>query len=337
VATVSHVVNGSRFVSDETREKVLSAMEELSYKPNAVARSLRKKESKIIGLVLPDNTNPYFAEIAWSIEFASRNQGYSVILCNSDGDVQKEGSYINVLIENQVDGVILVAAGDSTANFLKLQESKIPTVMVDRDSPNVNTDSIQIDNSNGGRIATHHLISLGHEHIACVTGPRQITPSYDRVDGYQKALTQAGLPINENFIIKGDFKPQGGYLATKKLLAMNPRPTAIFACNDLMAFGVIRAVTESGMNVPQDLSIVGFDDIYLSTYINPPLTTIKQPRLEMGQEAVNSLILRMKDHERYSRSILLNTELIIRSSTILLSNQVKIKSFVKGGGSIENF
>lgn len=317
-ATVSHVINGTRFVTDETKNKVLLSMEALNYKPNAVARSLRKKESMIIGLVIPDNTNPYFAEMAWSIELASRNQGYSIILCNSDGDIQKETFYINLLIEKQVDGVILVSAGESTENFRILQESEIPTVMVDRNSPNVNTDSVQIDNAVCGEIATSHLITLGHKRIACITGPREVTPSYDRLIGYQKALKKNNIPIDEYYIIKGDFKPHGGYLAAKKLLQLENPPTAIFACNDLMAYGVIHAFTEAEYSIPQDLSLVGFDDIYLSTYVNPPLTTIRQPRIEMGREAVNSLIKRMKNNVHFSRSILLSAELIVRSSTMRL-------------------
>ena len=320
IATVSHVINNTRFVSEEAKQKIFDAMKELAYKPNAVARSLRKKESRIIGLILPDNTNPYFAEIAWSIEYASRNMGYSVILCNSDGDVAKESSYIDVLLENQVDGVILVAAGESTANFLKLQERNIPTVMVDRDSPNVNIDSIQIDNALYGQMATDHLIELGHKKIACITGPREVTPSFDRVDGYKKALKQHNIPVNEDYIVRGDFKPQGGYLAASKLLGLGIPPTAIFTCNDLMAFGVIHAASEVGINIPDKLSLVGFDDIYLSTYSNPQLTTIKQPRLEMGEDAVHFLTLRMKDHEKLSRKIVLNASLVIRSSTKTLVN-----------------
>jgi LacI family transcriptional regulator len=315
IASVSHAVNKTRFVSEETKQKIFAAMEELAYKPNSVARSLRIKESHIIGLILPDNTNPYFAEIAWSIEYASRNMGYSVILCNSDGDVTKETSYIDVLIEKQVDGVILVAAGESTANFLKLQERNIPTVMVDRNSPNVNIDSIQIDNEFYGQMATNHLIELGHKNIACITGPRDVTPSFDRVDGFKNALKQHNISLKEDYIVRGDFKPHGGYLAACKLLEMKIPPTAIFACNDLMAFGVIHAASEFGVEVPEKLSIVGFDDIYLSTYSNPPLTTIKQPRLEMGEDAVHFLTLRMKDHGKLSRKITLNASLVKRAST----------------------
>jgi len=241
VATVSHVINSTRFVSEFSKEKVKAAMEELNYRPNAVARSLRRKESKIIGLIIPDNTNPYFAEMAWSIEYASKNQGYSVILCNSDGDVKRESSYLDVLVENQVDGIIMVAAGKSSVNFQKLLERKIPIVMVDRNSPNVRTDSIQINNSLYGEIATEHLVALGHHKIACVTGPRDITPSFDRVDGYKKALSKNKIPLKDSYIIKGDFKPHGGYLAGCKLLEMKDPPTAIFACNDLMAYGVLHA------------------------------------------------------------------------------------------------
>lgn len=315
VATVSHVVNGTRYVSDQFKAKVRSAMEELDYQPNAVARSLRKKESKIIGLMIPDNTNPYFAEIAWSIEYASRKQGYSVILCNSDENVEKESSYIDVLIENQADGIIIVAAGKSSVNFQKLLERKVPVVMVDRDSPNVKTDSIQINNEVNGEMATDHLISLGHKLIACITGPREITPSFDRLDGYKKALSKNKLPINDDFILRGDFKPHGGYLAGCKLLEIKDRPTAIFACNDLMAYGVMHAAVEKGICVPDDLSVIGFDDIYLSTYINPPLTTIKQPRIEMGEEAVFCLIQRIKNPDRLARNIYLDAALVIRAST----------------------
>jgi len=315
VATVSHVINNTRIVSELTKAKVKTALEELNYQPNAVARSLRRKESMIIGLIIPDNTNPYFAEIAWSIEYASKNQGYSVILCNSDGDINRESSCLDVLIENQVDGIILVAAGKSSDKIQKLVERKMPLVMVDRDSPNVRTDSIQINNGMCGGVAVEYLIALGHQKIACITGPRDVTPSFDRVDGYKKALSKNKISIKDAYIIKGDFKPHGGYLAGYKLLEMEDPPTAVFACNDLMAYGVMRAATEKGINCPDDLSVVGFDDIYLSTYINPPLTTIKQPRIEMGEEAVSSLLQRIKNPDRLARNIILEAGLVIRSST----------------------
>jgi len=315
VTTVSHVINKTRFVSDELKQKVLKAMEELSFKPNAVARSLRVKESNTIGLIIPDSTNPYFAEIGWGVEYSSRKHGYSVILCNSDDDLQKEESYINVLIEKQVDGIIIVAAGSSTAHLISLQERNIPTVMFERDSPDVKIDSVQVDNKIGGQIATRHLIELGHTRIACITGPREVTPSYSRFDGYKEELERNGIEIRKEYIIKGDFKPQGGYEAAEELLNLAQPPTAIFACNDLMAIGVSRAVIERGMKIPGDISLIGFDDIYLSKYTNPPLTTIKQPRLAMCEEAVNCLLSRMQDLQRSASSIVVNVELVKRAST----------------------
>jgi len=316
VATVSHVINETRFVSDLTKAKVKTAMAKLGYQPNAVARSLRKKESKIIGLIIPDNTNPYFAEMAWSIEIASKEKEYSVILCNSDDDVNNESSYLDVLIKNQVDGIIIVAAGKSSTNFKKLLEKKIPVVMVDRDSPNIKTDSVQINNGKYGELATEYLISLGHTKIGCISGPRVVSPSFDRVDGYKKALTNNNLPVRDEYIVRGDFKPHGGYLAGCELMELKDKPSAIFACNDLMAYGVMHAAAENRLKVPDDLSVIGFDDIYLSTFINPPLTTIKQPRIEMGEEAVLSLINRIKNPERKARNIILEADLIERSTAM---------------------
>jgi len=314
-ATVSHVINNTRSVRSSTKEKVNKAVKELNYKPNAIAQSLRNKKSKTIGLILPDNTNPYFAEIAWSIEYASRNNGYSVILCNSDGNSKREDFFIQLLIEKQIDGLILVSAGESKQNLLKLQKINIPVVLVDRNSPEISIDSVQIDNRAYGCIATKHLIALGHEKIACITGPNNITPSYDRVIGYFNALQEHCISINKDYVIRGDFKPQGGYLACKALMALPIPPTAVFACNDLMAYGVMRAIAEADLVISHDISLIGFDDIYLSAYTNPPLTTIRQPRMEMGQEAFRLLINRMVNPDDLTRTTLLDSKLITRSST----------------------
>ncbi len=317
MTTVSHVVNGTRFVSEELKKRVHLAMEELAYKPNAVARSLRVKESRTIGLVIPDSTNPYFAEIGWGVEYSARKHGYSVILCNSDDDLAKEESYINVLIEKQVDGIIIDPAGEQSATHLKsLLQRKIPTVMVDRDSPDVEIDSVQIDNKMGGALATRHLLNLGHTRIACITGPRKVTPSFQRFDGYKEEMEKKGIPITPEYIVRGDFKPQGGYDAAQQLLALPEAPSAIFVCNDLMAFGVLNAAVERGLRVPQDISIVGFDDIYLSKFTNPPMTTIRQPRKDMCEAAVHCLVSRIQNTKRPVSNTLINVELVERSSTM---------------------
>ena len=315
VTTVSHVINGTRHVSDELRNRVLEAMQALAYQPNALARSLRRNESCTIGMILPDAMNPYFAEIARSIEDTSFSEDYSVIICNSDGNLAKELNYINVLMEKRVDGIIFVAAGMSAEHIRMLQDKRMPVVVVDRDSPGVMVDSVQINNAAGGWLATSHLIELGHTHIACIAGPSDVTPSGERVDGYRRALHEAGLPILAENIVRGDFHAASGYQITKELLARDKRPTAIFACNDLMAIGALRAAKAMGFRVPEDISVVGFDDIYLAAYSNPPLTTVRQPKYEMGQLATKLLLERIQDPDLPPRTPLLDTELMIRAST----------------------
>ena len=315
ITTVSHVINETRTVSDDLREKVYAAMENLSYQPNALARGLRLKRTQILGLVIPDGTNPYFAEVARSIEDTSYKKGYSVIICNSDGNLEKEQNYIEVLVSKQVDGVILVAAGMSTSHMKALQSAGMPLVLVDRDSPNIVADSVQIDNEYGGYIATRHLLDLGHRRIACLAGPSEVTPSGDRVLGYSRALKEADIVVEKELVRSGDFHSESGYRFAKEFLKMRVPPTAIFACNDLMAFGALGAAAELGFRIPQDLSIVGFDDIKLTEYTNPPLTTIAQPRYEMGELAVRFLLERIKNTDIEPRNPILPCRIVIRKSS----------------------
>ena len=214
VTTVSHVLNGSRFVSDEARGRVLDAMDELAYKRNALARSLRQKHSHTIGLILPDATNPFFAEVARSVSDESSLRGYSMIICNTDGDGEKEERFFRILTEKQVDGIILIEAGASRGAASSIGKLGIPTVMMDRFSRLDGVDTLRIDNAGGGALATRRLLSLGHRRIACVAGPSDVTPSAERVSGYRTALTEAGIPFREEYVLKGDFHPESGYEAT---------------------------------------------------------------------------------------------------------------------------
>lgn len=315
VTTVSHVINETRPVSDDLRRRVLEAMHALGYQPNALARSLRRKETHTIGMIVPDSANPFFAEVARGIEDASFEQGYSVILCNSDGDLEKELLYTNVLSEKRVDGILFVAAGVSTEHIRALQARQMPLVVVDRDIPDVVVDSVLIHNARGGWLATQHLIELGHRRIGCITGPSDVTPSAERVIGYQQALQEAGIPLDEALIVKGDFQYESGYRAAQQLLALDDPPTAIFACNDLMAVGAISAAVELGFQVPARLSVVGFDDIRLASFANPPLTTVAQPKYEMGVVAMTMLLERMRERDMSPRRRLLDIRLVVRQST----------------------
>ena len=315
VTTVSHVINETRPVSDELRQRVLAAMDELGYQPNLLARSLRQGKTHTIGMIIPDNANPFFAEMARGVEDASFEQGYSVILCNSDGNLDKELLYANVLAEKRVDGIIFVAAGLSIERILDLQARRMPLVVVDRDLPEAAVDSVLTDNAQGGWLATHHLVELGHRRIGCITGPSDITPSAERITGYRQALDESGIPVDKALIVRGDFQYDSGYQAASQLLQMDDPPTAIFACNDLMAIGVMSAALKLGLHIPADLSVIGFDDVRLASFANPPLTTIVQPKYEIGVIATTMLLERMHDLEMPARRRVFETNLLLRQST----------------------
>ena len=314
-ATVSHVINNTRVVSQETRERVLAAMAALNYRPNALARSLRQGKTNTIGLVLPDSANPFFAEISRGIEDEAFKKGYSVFLCNTELDMQRELFYVDVLSKKQVDGIIFVAAGDQADSLEFLRHEGLPVVMIDRDLPNVEVDAVLTDHQLGGFLATRHLIELGHKRIACIAGPSSITPSAERMTGYRKALEQAGLPYDETLVLRGDYHAQSGMEITHAILKMDPRPTAVFASNDLMALGALRAAAEAGYSVPRDLAVIGYDDLELAKFTNPPLSTIAQPKKEIGTQAVNLLVDRITRKNRPPSRLVLAPELIVRRST----------------------
>lgn len=316
VTTVSHVINETRPVSHGLRERVLLAMAELGYHPNALARSLRRQQTQTIGLVVPDSANPFFAEVARGIEDASFAQDYSVILCNSDSNLTKELLYLDVLAEKQVDGLLLVAVRGMTADhFQPLLARRLPLVVVDRDIPGAAVDSVLADNAHGGWLATSHLIELGHRRIACLAGPSDLAPGAEREKGYRQALLGHGLPLDESLIVRGDFQYESGFQAARQLLSGGNPPTAIFACNDLIAVGAICLAVALGRQIPADLSIVGFDNIRLAAFTNPPLTTINQPKYEMGQLAVQMLLERQRQPDLPPRRRLLETSLVLRQST----------------------
>ena len=314
VTTVSHVINETRLVSNDLRQRVLTAMKELGYQPNALARSLRRKETNTIGVIMPDSANPFFAEVARGIEDASFEQGYSVIICNSDGDLKKELLHANVLVEKQMDGIILFATGKSINQVQMLQGRNIPIVTVDREVPDAVVDVVLTDNMQGGELATRHLLDLGHRRVACITGSLDLPLSVERVTGYRKALLEHGIAVDEALIMEGDFHYESGYRATLQFLALDPPPSAIFACNDPMAIGAISAIAESGKRVPDDISIVGFDDVSLASFANPPLTTIVQSKYEMGVIATKMLLERVRDRDMPARRKLLGASLLKRKS-----------------------
>ncbi len=317
IATVSYVLNGTRPVSPEVEARVWEAVATLRYRPNRLARGLRRKRTHVLGLIVPDSANPFFAEIARGLEDLSFAHDYSVILCNSDGDPVKEQRYLGVLIEQQVDGIALVSACATPVHLAVLRERGIPFVVVDRDLPGLEADCVLADNFQGGYLATRHLLERGHQRIACIAGPSDLTPSADRARGYWKAMEEAGIEPLKIWIRRGDFRAESGYHVARDFLSLPPaiRPTAIFACNDLMAIGAMRAIGEAGLSIPHDIALVGFDDIVLASYVIPPLTTVAQPTYEMGRLAGELLLRRIQTRSGPSARYLLPVRLIVRHST----------------------
>lgn len=313
--TVSHVINQTRPVSAGLAARVTVAMAELGFQPNTLARSLRRKRTHTLGMIIPDSANPFFAEVGRGIEDTSFAAGYSVILCNSGDDSARELLYMDVLIGKQVDGVLLVPTGKQTELTLTVQARNIPVVLIDRDLPGAAVDRALIDNAAGAQLATRHLIDLGHRRIGYIGGPHDRGPEPGRSAGYRQALQEAGLVFDPLLMVEGNFRDAGGYGAAQTLLALPSPPSAIFAGNDLMAIGALAAARECGVLVPQQLSVVGFDDIHLASVVNPPLTTVAQPKYELGVIAVQLLLARLAHPELPPARHVLPARLVVRQST----------------------
>lgn len=313
-ATVSHVINQTRFVSDELKARVYQAMSELHYRPNAIAKSLRRRRTQNIGMIVPDISYPFLAEVARGVEDAGFELGYNVILCDSDGDLHREADYIGLLQEKKVDGIIFVAAGESSSHVQALIEQEMPVVVCDRELPGVEVDTVIADNVGSGHQVTKHLIGLGHHRIGCIAGPRELDISNKRLEGYRQALEEHDIPLSEELVVHGDFRCLGGYQAMGELLALDEPPTAVFACNDLMAIGAICAASQKKLKIPHDVAVIGCDDIALASFTNPSLTTVAQPKHEMGAVAIEMLVERIRDKSKPPTRRLLPTELVLRDS-----------------------
>jgi LacI family transcriptional regulator len=315
-ATVSYVINGTRFVSPELHDRVMSAVIELDYRPNAVAQSLRQKRTRTIGLIVPDNSNPFFAEVAKGVEDAGYEAGVSVMLCNSDGTFDRELRYLKLLRDKQVEGVIFIATTPEVDHLAGTVERRIPAVVFYRTVPQFDVDTLVVDNFGGGCLATRHLIELGHDRIACVAPASVDSPSSLRVSGFRRAMEDAGLVIDEDLIFHGDNRFAGGRDGAEHLLGTGKPFTALFAGNDVMALGAIRTFQLRGLSVPGDVSVVGFDGIALGDFVTPSLTTVLQPRYEAGRTAFR--LLRERIEEGYAgppRASELEIRLVVREST----------------------
>ncbi|MCS3511184.1 LacI family DNA-binding transcriptional regulator [Pseudomonas grimontii] len=313
--TVSHVVNKTRPVSEPVRIKVEAAIKQLDYVPSAVARSLKAKTTATIGLLVPNSLNPYFAELARGIEDCCERNGYCVILCNSDDNAEKQRSYLRVLLEKRVDGLIVTSVGgDDSGLAAGLSAVRTPMVIVDRALDGIDVDLVRIDHEEGAYLATRHLLELGHRDIACIGGPAHTRVAQMRLAGYHRALHEAGVRVIANRIRESDFTSTGGYAAAVQLLAQNP-PSAIFASNDMIGFGVLRAAAERNIRVPGELSVIGFDDIQMSRYVYPALTTVGQSILQLGETAAELLLRRIATPQLPIDQRIVTPSIVLREST----------------------
>lgn len=317
VATVSHTVTGRVRVSDELRTRVRLAIEALDYQPNALARQLRQRATGLIGMIVPDARNPFYAEVAQGLEDAIRGDGRLAIICNSKYEPPRELGYIDVLCGHRADGVVFVPTTISPEPLERLRRRGVPTVVLDQSLPGSWFDSIVVDNLRGAELATRHLLDLGHRCIGFLDRPEQESRHVvSRRQGYERTLREAGLPPNPNLVLSGGVDYEDAARAATRLLRGVPALTALVCFNDVMAIGALAAAARLNRDVPADLSIVGFDDIPLAALTSPALTTVAQPKARLGQLAAELLADRIGEGRAAApRHLVLAPELVVRGST----------------------
>ncbi|MER2598691.1 MAG: LacI family DNA-binding transcriptional regulator [Caldilineales bacterium] len=332
IATVSHVINGTRFVSDETRDKVLAAIESLNYRPNAIARGLATNSTHKIGLIISDITNPFFTAIARGVEDVISSYQYNTIFCNTDEDPQRETNYLNLLAAQHVDGIIISPTGVHCDTLLALANSGVPIVQLDRRSPNITAPLVAVDNEAGSYQAIRYLLELGHRRIAYVMGIDTVSTQTERLNGWQRALTEAGVAVDEGLIVRADprfYGMQSGsgaatrrdshhglpavHQAIRMILQTPQRPTAIFVANNQLTLGTLYALKEYGLRCPEDISLISFDDHDWAPLFNPPLSVVRQPTHKIGLAAAE-LVMKMVKQQPVDTPPLLPVELVIRAS-----------------------
>lgn len=314
--TVSRVINHSGYISPQTRERVEKAIAELGYVPNTLARSLRSHRTNTVGLIVTDITNPFFTTLARGVEDTANQAGYTVIFCNTDESQEKEEKYLTVLLQKQVDGLLFVPTQSHASAIRQIQKHGTPVVVIDRRVPDGAVDTVRCDSVDGAYQLTRYLLSLGHRQIAVMSGPVGISTADDRVAGYQKALGEANIDSDEAFIFRGDFTQDSGYAMTQRALNLALRPTALIAANNFLTIGAMKALQEVGLDVPEDIALVGFDDLPPAMVTFPFFTVASQPAYDMGTRAMNLLLERLEDKEQNDiQDVILPTRLIIRHSS----------------------
>ncbi len=313
-ATVSRVVNGRANVDAGLAERVRRAMSDLNYRPNAVARNLRRSRTSFWAVIISDIGNPFFTAMFRGVQDVAQPGGFSVLLCNTDNDPVREEQYVDAAMAEQIAGVIISPTAESP-HVQRLVDARVPVVVIDRRLAETQVDTVLVDNDHGAYQATRHLIESGYRRIACITGPAGLFTADRRLDGYRRALAEAGRPYDESLVRFADFRQQGGHDAMASLLAGPECPDAVFVGNNLMTMGAVESVFDHGLTVPDDIGVVGFDDVPWSL-IRPALSTVAQPTYELGRRAAELLTARMVEADREPTVLTLPTQLKVRHSSV---------------------
>lgn len=314
VNTASRAINNKPDINIETKKLVLKIAKELGYIRNAAAVSLRTNKTGTIGVVIEDNRNPFYAEVLNGMEEAAREKNYHIILTNTQRDYKKEEEAINLLLNKRVDGLLIDPVQDRDDDIKKLIEANIPFVIVGRDFENIELDAVYNDEVKGGFLATEYLIKEGHKRIVLIDGFLYKSPAKGRLEGYKKAMKKYGISMDDALVSVGDIDVKDGYERTRQMLEKDLDFTAIFAYNDMMAFGAMQAIKEKGLRIPEDIGLVGYDDIPFCSLMDPALTTIRLKKQELGIESVKLLLSCINGNRKKPKKIMLDVDIITRKT-----------------------
>lgn len=314
-ATVSRVLSGKPYVSEDLRKRVLDAVQTLSYRPSRVARSLRVQRSNILGLIVSDVQNPFFTTVARAVEDVAYQHQFSVFLCNTDEDPEKEALYIDLMLAEHVAGVIVTPSSSTSKAYRHLVDADVPVVALDRRVEGGDIDTVVVDNVSGAYEAVAHLIAEGHRRIGAVLGTRVSTTGEERYRGYARALEAHGIPLDSALVRSGVGRTGIGYEFTQELLALANPPTALFVGNNLLTIGALRAIQERGLRIPVDIALASFDETDWMYFVRPALTVVAQPTYELGQIAAEMLLRRLDDKHAPPQEVVLRPTLLIRDSS----------------------
>lgn len=314
-ATVSHVINETRFVEESTKERVRAAIRSLGYRPNVAARSLTTQRTRIIGLIVSDVTNTFFGEIMRGIEEVLIANGYSLMLCNTGEVLEREEYYIDILLRQGVDGIIAAATSQNWDVLNEAAKLNIPIVMLDRTFDDAKSPYVGVNNEHGARLGTRHLIESGYREIGILAGFQRLSTMRERLNGFEKALAEADLELREEWRIDSPLTIEDGKGAMMQLMSLSQRPRAVFICNNLLSLGALMGLQDLGLSCPRDVAIIGFDDHPWAQVTNPPLTVVRQPTFAIGETAAHKVLSALNEAKSEIPSALFECQLIVRRST----------------------